>query len=93
MTMAGPELTGLVGADLLEQRAADAKGHRALELAFDHERIEEPAGVVAEPDAEDADACRELIQLDQGQRGLERIGDVARLEEARAQRPRSSSPS
>src|SRR5262245_61324436 len=45
---AGQELAALVVADLLEQRAADAEGRCALQLALDHEWIDEPARVVAD---------------------------------------------
>src|SRR4026208_2252730 len=68
--------------------APSAGARRALRLPLDPERIEEPSGVVADPEAEDPHARGERIQLDQGHLGAERIGDVGGLEGARALEPR-----
>ena len=45
----GERLPGLVVADLLEERAADAERDRALDLALDDRRIDEPTAVVTHP--------------------------------------------
>ena len=44
---AGQRLARLVVADLLEERAADAERDRALDLALDDHRVDQPAAVVA----------------------------------------------
>ena len=58
--------------------------HRALDLALDDHRVDEPPRVVAGPVAEDADERGEGIHLDEGDVGARRIRHVGGLEEARA---------
>jgi hypothetical protein len=63
------ELARLVVDDLFQQCTADAQRHRALDLALDDHRVDEPSRVVAGPVAEDADERGERIHLDEGDVG------------------------
>ena len=84
---AGEELAVLVELGALVERLADALDGAAVHLPGDQQRADDPAAVVHRDHALQRDVARLAVDLDDGDVGAERQGEVGRLEGRRRLEP------
>ena len=82
----------LVEADQLHQRDADALGQPAVDLAVDDHRVDPHAAVVHRDEAADRDLGGVGVDVDDGDVGAVRVGQVRRVVDDLARRARPPCP-